>query len=306
MTRLSVRLCSRTPDAIEGRDRGRNLMARPRATLRAVPRWRRIAVGCVVAVLGLASIGVILRATGVLPNPFSHSRPSGSGLDYPDGALTPQERTIVATPRPDGTLRVDMSLIFDAGPGTSEPVWWSIGGTRIGWESSERRAQYWVNPTVTEVAAQELTPDGAKIPLSVVVDDTGYHDPFLDAHVFRLTGPSAWSAGRHAIKISYLLGDVFVSTGGTPVLVLPLAFADGPGTFRQSLNVTRVRIAGADTLRCLATNINAADQRTCASASAGSVAYNDNQVIDLSTEAVGLVSPAGLSVQPKPALERSR
>ena len=132
-------------------------------------------------------------------------------------------------------LRVDISLIFDAGPGTSEPVWWSIGGTRIGWESAERRAQYWVNPTVTEVAAQELTPDGAKIPISVVVDDTGYHDPFLDAHVFRLIGPS-----------------------------------------------------------------------TCASASAGSVAYNDSKVIDLSTEAVGLVSPAGLSVQPKPALERSR
>ena len=245
-------------------------------------------------VVAVVVFGVLLPRRNTYPT-------AGAAPSFAPGELTPEESTVVATPRPDGTVHVEQKLVFDAGPGVDFPVTWYIGGSQIGWQSSARQAQYVVIPQISEVTAHELTPDGGTVALAVNVDDSDLKDPFFDGHRYRLAAPAPWAAGRHAVSVRYTLSDVWVQADGVRVLVLPLSFASGPAS-RQPADVARVQVRGADALQCPATNINFADRSTCGSG--GRLAYHDGELDQV--EAVAVVDPAGVTAEPIPVPEKRR
>ena len=98
-----------------------------------------IVAGAVVLTLLLVVAAVVIVV--ILPRRDSNLTLEAAP-SFAAGELTPEESTVVATPRPDGTVQVEQRLVFDAGPGVDFPVTWYIGGTQIGWQSSAREAQY--------------------------------------------------------------------------------------------------------------------------------------------------------------------
>ena len=224
-----------------------------------------------------------------------------AGPSFSAGELTPEESTVIATPQPDGTVQVEQKLVFDAGPGMDFPVTWYIGGTQIGWRSSARQAQYGVIPTISAVTAREVTTAGRTTDLAVRVDDSGIDDPFFDGHRYRLAARGPWAAGRHAVIISYTLGDVWVRADGVRTLVLPLSFGSGPAN-RQPADQVRLQVQGASTLQCPATNVNFADRRSCGTGAR--LAYHDGELDQV--EAVVVADPAGVTAEPIPVPEKRR
>ena len=217
------------------------------------------------------------------------------------GELTPEESTVVATPRSDGSVQVEQRLVFDAGPGVDFPVTWYIGGTQIGWQSSAREAQYGVIPKISEVTAQEVTAAGGTVDLAVSVDDSDIDDPFFDGHRYRLAASGPWAAGRHAVMVRYTLGDVWVQADGVRVLVLPLRFGSGPAN-GQPADLVRVQVAGASALQCPPTNVNFADRRSCGIGDR--LAYHEGELDQV--EAVLVPDPAGVTAEPIPVPEKRR
>ena len=178
----------------------------------------------------LAMLLVAAVVVGVILSRRDPDVPAAAGPSFAAGELTPEESTVIATPQPDGTVQVEQKLVFDAGPGMDFPVTWYIGGTQIGWQSSAREPQYGVIPTISAVTAREVTAAGGTTDLAVSVDDSDIDDPFFDGHRYRLAAPGPWDAGRHAVMISYTLGDVWVQADDVRVLVLPLSFGSGPAS----------------------------------------------------------------------------
>jgi hypothetical protein len=257
-----------------------------------------IAVGVTVLVLaGVAAVGVGV----VLPRRDDTDPPVQAGPSFAAGELTPEESTVVATPQPDGTVRVEQELIFDAGPGMDYPVTWYIGGTQIGWQSSTREAQYGVIPTISAVTAREMTTTGGTVELAVSVDDSAIDDPFFDGHRYRLAAPGPWAPGRHAVMISYTLGEVWVQADGVRVLVLPLQFGSGPAN-SQPADLVRLQVPGASLLQCPATNVNFADRRACGDGDR--LAYYDGELDQV--EALVVSDPAGVTAEPIPVPEKRR
>ena len=252
------------------------------------------------AVLLLLVVAAVVVGV-VLPRRNDTDPPVMPGPSFAAGELTPEESTVVATPRPDGTVQVEQKLIFDAGPGMDYPVTWYIGGTQIGWQSSARDAQYGVIPTISGVTARELTTTGETVDLAVSVDDSGIDDPFFDGHRYRLAAPGPWTPGRHAVMISYTLGEVWVQADGVRVLVLPLQFGSGPAN-SQPADLTRLQVPGASALQCPATNVNFADRRACGAGDR--LAYHDGELDQV--EAVVVPDPAGVTAEPIPVTEKRR
>lgn len=253
-----------------------------------------VAGAVVLALLVVAGlvIGVILPRRGT-------DRTVEAAPTFAAGELTPEESTVVATPRPDGTVHVEQRLVFDAGPGMDYPVTWYIGGTQIGWQSSAREAQYGVIPTISAVTARKVIAAGGTTDLAVSVDDSDIDDPFFDGHRYRLAAPGPWDAGRHAVMISYTLGDVWVQADGVRILVLPLSFGSGPAN-RQPADLIRLQVQGASTLQCPATNVNFADRRPCGTGAR--LAYHDSELDQV--EAVLVPDPAGVTAEPIPVTAR--
>ena len=158
---------------------------------------------------------------------------------------------------------IEQKLIFDAGPGTDAPVTWYVGGTQLGWQSSAREIRYGVTPKVVEFGAREITATGASIELTTtVIDNADARDPFFHGHRYRVAGSGPWSAGRHAVMINYVLGDVWVEVDGLPAVVLPLRVVGGPAS-GQPLDLVRLTVREATTLECPATNTNFSERRNC-------------------------------------------
>jgi hypothetical protein len=257
-----------------------------------------IVAGAAVLVL-LVAAAVVVGV--VLPRRADTDPPVAAGPSFAAGELTPEESTVVATPRPDGTVQVEQKLIFDAGPGMDYPVTWYIGGTQIGWQSSAREAQYGVIPTISGVTAKELTTTGETVDLAVSVDDSGIDDPFFDGHRYRLAAPGPWAPGRHAVMVSYTLGDVWVRADGVRVLVLPLRFVSGPAN-PQAADLVRLQVPGAAALQCPATKIDFADRPACGDGDR--LVYHDGELNQV--EAVVVPDPAGITAEPIPVTEKRR
>lgn len=261
----------------------------------------------VLAVIG-AVVGVAVLAIGALVAfrllPGARDTPQSNALSYPDGVLTPQEVNLGARPRPDGSLTIRQTLVFDAGPGTDQPARWGIGGTRLGYAAPDRRVQYWVDPRIEAVSAVEQPPTGPAVPLEVSLDDSSNSEPFRAVHRYRLIPRQPWSPGRHRVLLEATLRGVYVRAGDVAMVVVPLAMATGPGTSGQSLNVTRVGVPGGGPLRCL----NAADTVDSApncERDLSSWGFLDADR-DYDVEAVAIVEPRLITADPEPALEREQ
>lgn len=189
------------------------------------------------------------------------------------------------TPRPDGSVQVQQTMIFDAGEaGRPEPLVWTVGGVRIGWygENGERRTgQYWVDPVI-----DELTVDGEGTELSVTVDDSQADRTSSGYHRYVLTPREPWGPDRHRVHLDYVMSGVYVRHTGTPTMVVPLDFL-GVGT-----GYTRLTIDGEPTLWCLAANIDATTQQPCPDAEPGSLSWLGEE--QASVEAIGIREPAGV------------
>jgi hypothetical protein len=246
-------------------------------------------------VLALLVVAAVLVGVVLPRRDTSLTVPAGPTLGA--GELTPEESTVVATPRPDGTVHVEQKLVFDAGPGMDFPVTWYIGGTQIGRQSDD--TQYGVVPTITALSAREVTPGAGTVDLAVTVDDSDIDDPFFDGHRYRLAAPGPWAAGRHAVMISYTLGDVWVEAEGARVLVLPLRFVSGPAN-PQAADLVRVQVRGASALECPATNVDFADRRPCGTDAR--LAYHNDELNQV--EAVLVPDPAGVTAEPIPVTAR--
>jgi hypothetical protein len=256
-----------------------------------------IAVG--VTVLVLAGVTAVVVRVILMPCCDNPGPPVAAGPSFAAGELTPEESTVVATPQPDGTVQVEQKLIFDAGPGMDYPVTWYIGGTQIGWQSSAREARYGVIPTISGVTAREITTTGGTVDLAVSVDDSGIDDPFFDGHRYRLAAPGPWAPGRHAVMISYTLGEVWVQADGVRILVVPLRFGSGPAN-RQPADLVRLQVPGASALECPATNVDFADRRACGTGDR--LVYHDGELDQV--EAVVVPDPAGVTAEPIPVREK--
>ena len=258
---------------------------------------RRVIIVAGAVVLALLVVAAVVLGV-VLPRRDS-MQPVDAAQRFGAGELTPEESTVVATPRPDGTVRIEQRLVFDAGPGLDFPVTWYIGGTQIGRQSSPREGQYGVIPRIWDVAAHEVTAGGGTVDLAVSVDDSEIDDPFFDGHRYRLAAPGPWAAGRHAVMLRYTLGEVWVQADGVRILVLPLRFGSGPAN-SQAADLVRVQVVGASALQCPATNVSFADRRPCGTG--GRLAYHDEELNQV--EAVLVPDPAGVTAEPIPVAAR--
>jgi hypothetical protein len=257
-----------------------------------------IAVGVTVLVLAGVTAVVVRMFMACCEDP---GPPVAAGPSFAAGELTPEESTVVATPRPDGTVQVEQKLVFDAGPGMDYPVTWYIGGTQIGWQSSAREAQYGVIPRISDVTAREVTTAGQTVELAVSVDDSDIDDPFFDGHRYRLAAPGPWAPGRHAVLISYTLGEVWVQADGVRIFVLPLRFGSGPAN-PQPTDQVRLQVPGASVLQCPVTNVNFADRRACGAGDR--LVYHDGELEQV--QAVVVPDPAGITAEPIPVTEKRR
>ena len=165
-------------------------------------------------ILGSASVLVIVALVVVLLV-RREAEPIGttpSGPSFAPGELTPEETVVVATPRPDGSLAVAQTLVFDAGPGLDRPVSMDVGGTRLGWKSSPRTVQYGVLPVVADLQAREV--GGSN--LTVRITERPNPNPLSAGRRYELVPAAPWSPGRHAVTVSYVLDDVWVQVEGAP------------------------------------------------------------------------------------------
>jgi hypothetical protein len=254
-------------------------------------------------VIGAVVLGLVITVAvlfGVILPRFE--RGPESGPTYAPGELTPEESTVTAIPQPDGTVRVDQVLIFDIAPGLEDrPATWYLGGTQLGWKSSERAAQYGVIPDVVALSAREVPVTDAPVDLKITVDDSDYDDPFFDGRRYALIAPGPWSPGRHRVEFSYVLGAVWVQADGVRLLVLPLQFASGPGN-GQPQDLVRLQVRGAGALQCPATNINFSERRSCGDGDR--LVYRPDDLDQ--REAVTVTEPAGVTAPPVPVPEKTR
>jgi len=207
---------------------------------------------------------------------------------------------VVATLRADGTVAVAQKLIFDAGSGMDAPITWYVGGTQLGWQSSAREIGYGVTPSVLEFDGREITADGTSTDLtSTVIDDVSARDPFFRGHRYRLAGAGPWPAGRHAVMINYVLGDVWVEAEGVPAVVLPLRIVGVPGS-GQPLDLVRLTVRQAGTLEYPAANINFSERQSCGRG--GTLTFHPGELDQV--DAAGVPNLSAVTAAPIPVTER--
>lgn len=248
------------------------------------------------AVLGLV-VAIAVLTQVVLPRlrPEPAARP-----DYAPGELTPAESTVVAQIQPDGTVRVDQVLIFDAGPGTTFPATWFLGGTRVG-ESADESVRFGVVPKVISTSARAVPRADAPVPLEITVDESDYDDPFDDGRRYRLAATDPWAPGRHRVEFSFVLGDVWVQASGVRLLVLPLRFASAPDT-GQPADLVRLTVRGAPRLDCPDRDEPFADRPRCGQGDR--LVYHPAELRTL--EAVTVNDPGFVEAAPIPIAEKAR
>lgn len=260
---------------------------------------RRVVVLVIIGAVVLGLVITVAVLVGViLPRLRGDPEPPPS---YPPGELTPEESTVVVEPQPDGTVRVIQRLIFDAGPGTNQPVTWYLGGIRIG-SAADETADYAVLPRVSTVTAGEVTPGEDRRPLRVTVEDSEYADPFRDGRRYELAAPGGWSPGRHAVEFDAVLSDVWVEVAGVRVLVLPLRFASGPHT-GQPADQVRLTVKGATRLDCPDSDQVFADRPECGD-NKELLRYRPAETRSL--EAVTVPDQGVITAPPIPVTERAR
>jgi hypothetical protein len=258
-------------------------------------RRRIIFIAAAVTVLALALVAIL-----VLVPRDDFDPPVAAAPTVAAGELTPQESTVVVTPRADGTVAIEQKLIFDAGSGLDAPVTWYVGGTQLGWRSSAREIRYGITPKVLEFGAREITATGAPTDLTTtVIDNRDARDRFFHGHRYRMAGPGPWSAGRHAVMINIVLSDSWVEIEGVPAVVLPLRFVAGPGS-GQPLDLVRLTVREASTLECPATNINFSERQSCGRA--GTLTLHPDELDQV--EAVVVPNLSVITAAPIPVTER--
>jgi hypothetical protein len=258
-------------------------------------RRRIIFIAAAVTVLALALVAFLV----LVPRGDSDP-PVAAAPTVAPGELTPQESTVVVTPRADGTVAIEQKLIFDAGSGLDAPATWYVGGTQLGWQSSAREIRYGMTPKVVEFGAREINATGAPVDLTTtVIENQDARDPFFHGHRYRMSGPGPWSAGRHAVMINIVLSDVWVEIEGVPAVVLPLRFVAGPAS-GQPLDLVRLTVRGASTLECPATNINFSERQSCGRA--GTLTLHPDELDQV--EAVVAPDLSAITAAPIPVTER--
>ena len=259
--------------------------------------------GVILVVLGAVVLGLVITvavvAGVVLPRLRPDPAPPPPG--YAPGELTPEESTVVAEPRADGTVRVSQTLTFDAGPGTEQPLTWYLAGTRIGANAAET-VDYAVLPRAGSVTAREVPPGGDPVPLEVTVEESEYADPFDDGRRYALVPPRPWAPGRHRVEFDFVLSDVWVEVEGVRMLVLPLRFASGPDR-GQPADQVRLTVRGATRLDCPDSSEILADRRECGDTEE-LLRYRPSEIRTL--EAVTVPDPGLITAPPVPVTERAR
>lgn len=264
-----------------------------------------IPIFIVAAVVGAAVfIAAVFGIVGIVDSGREH-KPNPT-QPHPD-AFTPEEVSVAASAQKDGTLAVTATLVFDTPKGSDDPLYWYLGAARIGWESSERHAQYVVLPTATEVTGVVLTDDGAGEALTVEKDDSKVDDPLRDDVVYRFVPKNEWTEGRHAVEISYVLEGVHVEVGGTDLMVLPLQFVSGPN---RAVNYRRADVGEGNTIQCMSNNITFKLDDTCAALEGASedaestVSWADDGTG--SVDAIAFATPDVVTVDPEPVTRREK
>lgn len=257
--------------------------------------------GVIVLVVGAVVLGLVITVAVLFGVIIPRLRPDPEPPPgYAPGELTPEESTVVVAPQPDGTVRVDQLLTFDAGPGIKQPLTWYLGGTRIG-STADEAVEYAVLPQASSVTAREVTPEEDAVPLEVTVEESEYADPFRDGRRYALAAPGRWSPGRHRVKFSVVLADVWTEVAGVRVLVLPLRFANGPDT-GQPADQVRLTVNGALRLDCPDSDEAFDDRRECGDGEL--LNYRPSEIKTL--EAVTVPDPGFITAAPVPATERAR
>lgn len=265
---------------------------------------RRLIPIALVAVVCVALIVVAVMVIGMLVG-RAQTTPQVEQANI--ASVTPEEVTVTATAQPDGTLAVTETLVFDTPEGSSDPVSWYAGASRIGWESKARDAQLIVLPTVSDVAGVMLTDDGPGEPLAVQKDDSAVDDPMYDNVVYRFAPDGGeWAPGRHAVQISYLLDDVHVTVGGDDLMILPLTFAHGPD---RAVSYRRVDVGEGNAPVCLMDNITFEPDADCSALTRRGGAVADSQLSwehDVSgpVEAIAFAAPAAVTAPPSDVIRK--
>lgn len=264
-----------------------------------------IPIFIVAAVVGAAVfIAAVFGIVGIVDS--GRERKPSPTQPHPD-AFTPEEVSVVASAQKDGTLAVTATLVFDAPKGSDDPLYWYLGAARIGWETSERHAQYVVVPTATDVEGVVLADDGAGEALTVEKDDSKVDDPLRDDVVYRFVPKGEWTEGRHAVEISYVLEGVHVEVGGSDLMVLPLQFVTGP---YRAVNYRRADVGEGNTIQCMYDNRTFLLDDTCAAldGATGEPGSTVSWAADLtsSVEAIAFATPEVVTVDPEPVTRRER
>lgn len=248
----------------------------------------------VVGLAGLAVVYVVFK-----PDPTGVNHYPKRTVTHEPGVVTPQEVTVTATPQPDGTLVVEQSLVFEATEETADVVVLRSGGVQLGWINDDRPGRYWVNPTVAEVQAADVT-SGEPTELDLVVDDRDLDNPRMDGTYYKLAEGHTWEPGRHVIEIEFTLADVWVDIDGTRAMVLPLNFFVSHN--REDLDTTKVQFTD-DALVCPRTNVTWSAEDACGKGGSYS-AFLEEPGRNL--EGIVAVDPVGVTAEPAPALESKR
>lgn len=230
----------------------------------------------------------------------------------PAGAITPEETHVTVRAQKDGTLKVTTQLVFDTPKGSEDPVTWQIGGTRIGWESSDRDTQYGVVPTVSDVEAHMMKNDssgdlGDELDVSHEEATTDAEKAFGDPEEYTLTAPGdGWSTGRHAVELTYTLDDVHVSVDDQDLLVLPLMFPQGP---EKAVAYRSVDVGTGNKIMCLATNVVFDPEPGCEGFKKSGLSSGDHRLSWIESpggvaDAIAFEAPDSVTSDPEPVEER--
>jgi len=212
------------------------------------------------------------------------------------GVVTPQEIDVTAAARSDGTVRVEQRLTFEATAKTDDRVVLTTSHRRFGWVSDERPGQYWFTPTIEDASAVDET-SGSPVELEITRKDWD-----LDTEAFIVADGHDWGSGRHALRLTYTLSDVWFDIQGDRVLVIPLDFFASDRSGR--LDSTIVRVPGQK-LSCPANNLTWDPEATCAEETTDRwSAYRDQQ--DSALDVLAVVDPEGVTADPAPAPIRKR
>lgn len=261
-----------------------------------------VVLALAVVLVGLGALALIFAF--VKPDPPKVYHYPKRSVTLAPGVVTPQEATVTATPQPDGSLTVEQTLVFEATEETGDVVVMSSDGVDLGWISDDRPGRYWVNPTVSQVSAADVT-SGEPSDLDVVVDERDREDPRTDGIYYKVAEDRDWEPGRHVIEIEFTLGDVWVDIDGTRAMVLPLDFFFSHN--HGDLDATVVRFTD-DALVCSAPNRTWSTQNLCTDGKHGRFSgfLDTSGTTPRDLDGLVAVDPPGITAEPIAVQEWTR